>query len=111
VGEPGELRLRAVAEHGGEALGEDGRTVEVVEPVGELTGRRKAGGAGGDRRGDRRGIPADQPRRGDGGLLPLEPESEARVVHLRPARTWWFFALVLAVAAADWLLRRRWGVG
>jgi hypothetical protein len=24
---------------------------------------------------------------------------------------WWFFAVVLVIASADWLLRRRWGVG
>ncbi|MGI5818470.1 MAG: hypothetical protein ACOX9R_10300 [Armatimonadota bacterium] len=111
VGEPGELRLRAVAEHGGEALGEDGRTVEVVEPVGELTDAARpevleaiAAETGGAY------LPISRVEE-MAGLLPLEPESEARVVHLRPARTWWFFALVLAVAAADWLLRRRWGVG
>jgi hypothetical protein len=44
-------------------------------------------------------------------MLPLDPETETRTVRSRPARTWWFFAIILAIAATDWLLRRRWGLG
>lgn len=109
--EPGEMRIRAVAERGAEALGEDARTIEVVEPIGELTHAARpevllaiAEETGGSY------LPIG--RAGElAEMLPLEPEIEERVVDLRPARTWWFFALILAIAAADWLLRRRWGVG
>jgi hypothetical protein len=111
IAEPGEVRLRAVAERGGEALGEDARTVDVVEPVGELADAARpavleaiAGETGG------RYLPLG--RAGEmAGLLPLEPEVHEETVRLRPARMWWFFAVVLVIASADWLLRRRWGVG
>ncbi|MFP4249131.1 MAG: glutamine amidotransferase [Armatimonadota bacterium] len=109
--EPGELRLRAVAEDGGEILGEDRRVIEVVEPLGELTDAARpevleaiAAETGG------RYLPLERAEE-MAGILPLEPETEQRTVQLRPARTWWFFALILLVAAADWLLRRRWGLG
>ncbi len=109
--EPGELRLRAVAERGGEVLGEDARTIEVVEPVGELTDAARpevleaiAAETGG------RYLPLDRADELSNALL-LTPEVEQRTLRLRPAREWWFFAIVLAVAAADWLLRRRWGLG
>ena len=108
---PGELRLRAVAERGGEQLGEDAVTIAVIEPVGELTHAARpevleaiAAETGG------RYLPLE---RADelAELLPLAPEVEQRSVTLRPARAWWFFALIVLIAAADWLLRRRWGVG
>ncbi len=108
---PGELRLRAVAERGGEALGEDRRAVEVVEPLGELTdaARPEMLEAIAEQTGGRY-LPLE---RADemADILKLEPETERRTVRLQPARTWWFFALILLIAAADWLLRRRWGVG
>ncbi len=44
-------------------------------------------------------------------LLPLGERLEPQHTELRPARTALFFLLVLAVAAADWALRRRWGIG
>ncbi|GEM_PF-7056866 len=109
--EPGELRLRAIAERGGERLGDDAVTVEVIEPVGELTHAARpevleaiAAETGG------RYLPLE---RADelAELLPLAPEVEQRPVMLRPAREWWFFSLIVLIAAADWLLRRRWGVG
>lgn len=111
AGEPGECRLRAVARRADEALGEDSRTIEVVEPVGELTDAARpqvleaiAAETGG------RYLPLE--RAGEmAELLPLAAEAQERVERLRPARAWWFFAIVLAVASADWLLRRRWGVG
>ncbi len=108
---PGSYRLRAVAERGGEELGEDTRTVEVIEPIGEVTDAARpevleaiAAETGGSYRPIER---ADEMAE----LLPLEPERRQRQVRLHPARMWWFFAMILIVAAADWLLRRRWGVG
>ncbi len=108
---PGEVRIRAVAERAGETIGEDTRTVEVVPPVGELTdaARPEVLRAIADETGGRY-LPLEQAAE-MARLLPLERETEERTVHLRPTREWWFFALILVVAAADWLLRRRWGVG
>ena len=111
AGDLGYYRARAVAHlpDGGEVGAE--RRFDVTQPIGELTDRPRpevlqaiAEATGG------RCLPIE--RAGEmAGLLPLAPVVEERTVELRPARTLAFFVVLLAIAGADWLLRRRWGVG
>lgn len=111
AGVPGEYRAQATARRGGSSLGSDAREFEVTEPLGELTDAARpdvlaaiADATGG------RALPLAQA--GElAELLPLTPTFEERTVDLRPARTLVFFLVVLAIGGADWLLRRRWGVG
>ncbi len=111
AGAPGEYRARATADVGEQRIGADDRRFDVTEPLGELTDAPRpevleaiAEATGG------RYLPLE---RADemAGLLPLEAIVEERAVELRPARTITFFLVLLAIAGADWLLRRRWGVG
>lgn len=111
AGTPGEYRVQATARRGGAVLGSDSRTLEVTNPPGELADAARpavleaiAEATGG------RALPLAQARELTG-LLPLAPDVEERTVDLRPTRTLAFFMVVLVLAAADWLLRRRWGVG
>lgn len=111
AGLPGEYRLRAIAERGGEMLGEDARSVEVVEAVGELLHAARpevleaiAEATGGSY------LPLERAEE-MAEVLPLEPLTQERTVVLQPTRTIAFFVLLLLTAGADWLLRRRWGVG
>ncbi len=111
AGDPGSYQARAMAylPDGGE-IG-DRRRFDVTPPIGELADRPRpevleaiAAATGG------RCLPLE--RAGEiAELLPLAPVVEERTVELRPARTLSFFLVLLAIAGADWLLRRRWGVG
>jgi uncharacterized membrane protein len=110
--EVGLWRLTASAEREGRAIGEDARSVEVTPAVGELTrGAARpellaaiAEAAGGVHRPiERAGELADK--------LPLTANEAVVTEDLHPARTAAFFVLVLIIAGADWLLRRRWAVG
>lgn len=111
AGAPGDYRAQATARRGAFALGGDRREFEVTEPLGELTDAARpqvlaaiAEATGG------RVLPLEQAAELSE-LLPLPPTVEERTVNLRPARTLAFFLVVLAIGGADWLLRRRWGVG
>ncbi len=109
--EPGSMALTATAVVAGDSIGSDSRELEVVEPVGELThaARPDVLRAIAERTGGAyRSVEEAEEL---AALLPLEPTTERRVVTHRPARSPWFFAIVLLVAGTDWLLRRRWGVG
>ena len=111
AGDPGRYRV-GVAAHlpdGGEIGGE--RRFDVTPPIGELTDRPRpevleaiAQATGG------RCLPIERAAE-MAELLPLAPVVEERTVELRPARTPAFFLVLLVIAGADWLLRRRWGVG
>ncbi len=110
--EAGPWRLTATAEAAEGALGEDSRSVQIVEGHAELAeGRARpevlreiAQATGGDA--FSLAKVADL-----ASALPLQPDESATTDGLHPARTAWFFGLVLLVAGADWLLRRRWSVG
>ncbi len=111
AGEPGTVRLTASARRGSEDLGQDTRTIEIIESVEELTRpaqpevlRAIAEETGGAYLPLERAAELRE-------LLPLEPERHERTIVLRPARTTGFFLLVVLIAGADWLLRRRWSVG
>ncbi len=108
----GSVRIVASAALAGRVLGEDRRTVEVVESSREVAlGRarpevlqaiaRESGG---------RYLPIAQAEE-MARLLPLQPEVVTTSGSLRPARTSAWLLLVLLVAGLDWLLRRRWAVG
>ncbi len=111
AGDPGRYEIRATVRlPDGDTIGAR-RRFDVTAPVGELADRPRpevleaiARATGG------RCLPierADEMAR----LLPLAPVVEERTIELRPARTAAFFAVLLVIAGADWLLRRRWGVG
>jgi len=111
AGAPGRYQAQAIARRGGMALGSDRREFEVTEPLGELTDVARpevlaaiAQATGG------RALPLAQAAE-LAELLPLAPTVDQRTVDLRPARTVVFFLVLLAIGGADWLLRRRWGVG
>jgi len=108
---PGSYVARATAHVGSERVGSDQRRFDVTEPTRELTDAARpevlcaiaeeTGGAY---------LPiqrAEEMAR----RLPLAPALEERPLRLRPTRTVAFFLVLLAIAAADWLLRRRWGLG
>lgn len=108
----GKYRLTATATLAGKRIGADSVRFEVVAPMRELThGRARpevlqaiADATGG------KYLPIERARE-MAELLPSAERVETLHTELRPARTVGFFLLLLAVAAADWALRRRWGLG
>jgi len=99
----GSYVVTATAKLGGATLGTDRGKFEVIAPVRELTQGRARPEV----------LKAIAAATG-GKYLPIERAGERveqRHIELRPARTWPFFLLVLAVAASEWMLRRRWGIG
>ncbi|HUS80831.1 MAG TPA: FixH family protein, partial [Armatimonadota bacterium] len=112
AGQPGSWRITATAEVGGRALGEDARGFDVVAASGELA------------RGRARPQVLEAIAQATGGVympveraeelaevLPLEGETESVREELHPMRTAALLIVFLALAGADWLLRRRWAVG
>ncbi|MGD9497514.1 MAG: hypothetical protein AB7Y46_14530 [Armatimonadota bacterium] len=104
-----EARARVRLPGGGALAGE--RRFDVTPPIGELTDppRPEVLAAIAQETGGRY-LPLERARE-MAGLLPTEAVMEERRIEVHPARTVMFFLVLLALAAVDWLLRRRWGVG
>lgn len=111
AGAPGDYKVRVVAHLPDGSEVADSREFTVSRPLGELTDPPRpevleaiAAETGG------RYLPIE---RADEmvPLLPLKPVVQERTLQIRPARTIAFFLVLLVIAGADWLLRRRWGVG